>query len=89
MLSVWSLMHGAAMLIIRGGFEGTLRAQTMHACLDAFDGILDAAARSKGYAHSGPKWPDYLILGEGKQSEVGQGKGSTHKQKTKSKQRHH
>jgi AcrR family transcriptional regulator len=47
MLAVWSLMHGTAMLIIRGGFEGVLRTQTIHACLDAFDGILDSAARSK------------------------------------------
>ena len=50
MLAVWSLMHGTAMLIIRGGFEGVLRAQTVHACMDAFDGILDSAARSKGLA---------------------------------------
>ena len=33
MLAVWSLMHGAAMLIIRGGFEGVLRDQMVHACL--------------------------------------------------------
>lgn len=71
MLAVWSLMHGAAMLIIRGGFEGVLRDQMVHACLDAFDDILDAAARSKGLAHSGPKWPSNLILGEGKQSRAG------------------
>ena len=45
----------------------------MHACLDAFDDMLDAAARSKGLAHSGPKWPANLILGEGKQSRVGNG----------------
>jgi AcrR family transcriptional regulator len=88
MLAVWSLMHGAAMLIIRGGFDGALRAQTVHACLDAFDGVLDAAARSKGYAHSGPKWPDNLILGEGKQSKVGNSNWGTYKQKTKSKQQH-
>ncbi len=73
MLAVWSLMHGTAMLIIRGGFEGMLRTQTVHACMDAFDGILDSAARSKNTAHSGPKWPSNLILGEGKQSRVGNG----------------
>lgn len=73
MLAVWSLMHGTAMLIIRGGFEGVLRTQTIHACLDAFDGILDSAARSKRLAQSAPKWPSNLILGEGKQSRVGNG----------------
>lgn len=71
MLAVWCLMHGTAMLIIRGGFEGELRAQTVHACMDAFDGMLDSAARSKHFEHSGPKWPRNLILGEGKQSSVG------------------
>jgi AcrR family transcriptional regulator len=83
MLAVWSLMHGAAMLIIRGNFEGALRTQTVHACLDAFDGILDAAARSKGHAQSAPKWPSNLILGEGKQSRVGNGHGGSRKGKDK------
>ncbi len=32
MLSVWSLMHGTAMLMIRGGVAGPLRAQMIH-CL--------------------------------------------------------
>jgi AcrR family transcriptional regulator len=82
MLAVWSLMHGTAMLIIRGGFEGALRVQTIHACLDAFDGMLDSAARSKNLPHSGPKWPSSLILGEGKQSRVSNGDGG---QKRKSK----
>jgi hypothetical protein len=40
MLAVWSLMRGTAMLIIRGEFEGVLRTQTIHACIDAFDGSL-------------------------------------------------
>jgi AcrR family transcriptional regulator len=80
MLAVWSLMHGTAMLIIRGGFEGPLRSQTIHACVDAFEGMLDSAARRK--SHSGPKWPSNLILGEGKQSRVG---GSENPRKTKSK----
>jgi AcrR family transcriptional regulator len=71
MLAVWSLMHGTAMLIIRGGFEGALRAQTIHACLDAFDGMLDSASQSRRKTHSGPKWPANLILGEGPESRVG------------------
>ncbi len=85
MLAVWSLMHGTAMLIIRGNFEGPLRVQTIHACLDALDGILEAAARSKGHAQSTPKWPASLILGEGKQSRVGNGSGvgQTGKSKTR------
>ena len=83
MLAVWSLMHGTAMLIIRGGFEGALRTQTVHACLDAFDGILDSAARSKRLAQSGPKWPSNLILGEGKQSRVGNGDAGNLRAKSK------
>lgn len=88
MLAVWSLMHGAAMLIIRGGFEGVLRDQMVYACLDAFDDILDAAARSKGLAHSGPKWPSNLILGEGKQSRVGNGEGNGRKARIKGRKLH-
>ena len=80
-----ALMHGTAMLIIRGNFEGALRVQTIHACLDAFDGILDAAARSKGHPQSAPKWPSNLILGEGKQSSVGNGNGGSRKRKSKGK----
>jgi AcrR family transcriptional regulator len=83
MLAVWSLMHGTAMLIIRGGFEGALRTQTIHACMDAFDGILDSAARSKVQGQSGPKWPSNLILGEGKQSRVGNGDTETIKTNSK------
>jgi AcrR family transcriptional regulator len=83
MLAVWSLMHGTAMLIIRGGFEGALRTQTIHACMDAFDGIVDSAARSKGQGQSGPKWPSNLILGEGKQSRVGDGDTETIKTSSK------
>jgi hypothetical protein len=88
MLAVWSLMHGTAMLIIRGGFEGVLRIQTIHACLDAFDGMLDSAARSKSMAHSGPKWPSNLILGEGRQSSVGNGGRGNRKRKSKAKKLH-
>ena len=84
MLAVWSLMHGAAMLIIRGGFEGMLRTQTVHACMDAFDGMLDAAAKSRNLTHSGPKWPRNLILGEGKKSKVGNGDGGSPKRRTRS-----
>ncbi len=83
MLAVWSLMHGTAMLIIRGEFEGALRTQTIHACMDAFDGILDSAARSKGVGQSGPKWPSNLILGEGKKSRVGNGNAEALKGKSK------
>lgn len=88
MLALWSLMHGAAMLIIRGRFEGGLRTQTVHACLDAFEGILNSAAQSKGFVHSGPKWPSNLILGEGKQSHLGNGSGGNDKRKTKARKRH-
>ncbi len=81
MMAVWSLMHGAAMLIIRGRFEGALRTQTVYACLDAFDIMLKAAGRSKGLTHSGPRWPSNLVLGEGKQSSAGNGDGRTEKGK--------
>jgi AcrR family transcriptional regulator len=81
MLAVWSLMHGTAMLIIRGGFEGALRAQTVHACLDALETILECAERSKRLPYSGPKWPSNLILGEGKQSSVGDSDGTDGKGK--------
>jgi AcrR family transcriptional regulator len=70
MLAIWSLMHGTAMLIIRGRFEGALRTQAVRACLDACDAIIDSAAKSKGLANSGPKWPGNLILGEAHQSRV-------------------
>lgn len=72
MLSVWALMHGTAMLIIRGRFEGALRVQAVHACVDAFEALLETA-RKKGLPHSGPKWPADLVLGEGKKSRVGSG----------------
>ena len=82
MLALWSLMHGAATLIIRGQFEGVLRTQTIYACLDTFDAILESA-RMKRIARSGPKWPRNLILGEGKQSRVGTGKNGGNKSKTR------
>lgn len=71
MLAIWSLMHGAVMLIIRGRFDGALRQQTVHACIDACESIIEAA-RTPRLSHSGPKWPASLILGEGTQSRVGE-----------------
>jgi AcrR family transcriptional regulator len=76
MLAIWSLMHGAVMLIIRGRFEGELRVQTVHACIDACELIIEAA-RSKRVVHSGPKWPASLVLGEGKASRVGNSESSS------------
>jgi AcrR family transcriptional regulator len=70
MLSVWCLMHGASMLIIRGRFEGALREQTVHACIDAIEAILDAAQANR-IPQSGLRWPRTLILGEGKRSRAG------------------
>ncbi len=78
MLALWCLMHGTAMLIIRGRFEGALQAQTVHACLDAFDALVEAAAQAKGLTHTGPKWPSNLILGEGEQSRLGNGENGHH-----------
>jgi len=88
MLAVWSLMHGTAMLIIRGNFEGVLRTQTVYACLDAFDAMLEAAGRSNGLAHSGPKWPSNLILGEGKRSRAGNGQDRSEKRKSNTRKIH-
>lgn len=70
MLSLWSLMHGTAMLLIRGGAVGPLRTQMFHACLDAVEVTVAEAARSKGSNCSGPKWPANLILGEAAASKV-------------------
>jgi len=67
MLSLWSLMHGTAMLMIRGGVEGALRTQMFHACLDALENLVRRKGRQ---THSGPKWPANLILGEAAQSRV-------------------
>ena len=76
MLAAWSLMHGTAMLIIRGKFEGPLRIQAAHACIDAIDAVI-ACAANKGLPNTGPKWPANLILGEGKQSHIGNGKNGS------------
>lgn len=70
-LAIWSLMHGTAMLIIRGGFEGPLRTQAIVACLDTVDTIVLAARKGKGLVSSPPKWPATLILGEAEESRVG------------------
>jgi AcrR family transcriptional regulator len=73
MLSLWSLMHGTAMLMIRGGVSGALSAQMIHACLDAVEAIISNEAKSKRKSYSGPKWPVGLILGEADQSKVEKG----------------
>lgn len=73
MLAIWSLMHGTAMLIIRGQFEGALRTQAIHACLDMVDNILRFAVPGRGLVQSGPRWPSNLILGAAEQSRVGNG----------------
>jgi AcrR family transcriptional regulator len=69
MLALWSLMHGTAMLIIRGRASGALRTQMTHACIDAFEAIVARASTVKT-RHSGPRWPANLILGEGPQSRL-------------------
>ncbi len=73
MLSLWSLMHGTAMLLIRGGVAGALRTQMIYSCLDAVEAIVAQATRTKGKACSGPKWPANLILGEAAESKVTEG----------------
>jgi AcrR family transcriptional regulator len=70
MLSLWSLLHGAAMLMIRGGVSGLLRTQMTYSCLDGIQAIIDETARAKRKAHSGPRWPAHLILGEEDQSQT-------------------
>jgi AcrR family transcriptional regulator len=70
MLSLWSLMHGTALLLIRGGVVDPLRKQMFHACLDAVEAIVRESARGKKRVHSGPEWPSTLILGEAAQSKV-------------------
>jgi AcrR family transcriptional regulator len=72
-LAVWSLMHGTAMLIIRGEFAGMLRTQAIQACLDAVDSLVYTATKRKEFFHSAPKWPASLILGEAELSRVGNG----------------
>ena len=83
MLAVWCLMHGAAMLIIRGRFEGPLRTQAIHTCIDACEAVVDCTAKGNGPANSGPRWPSTLILGEGVQSQLGNGKHESAKRRGK------
>ncbi len=73
MLGIWSLMHGTAMLVIRGEFEGALRTQAVYACTDAVEALVKEAARSKSRSSSGPRWPSTLIIGEAGQSSIGSG----------------
>ena len=73
MLSVWSLMHGTAMLMIRGGVSEPLRTQMIYCCHNAVEVIVEAAKRSKGKTNSGPRWPPDLILGEEADSKVSGG----------------
>ena len=89
MLALWCLMHGTAMLIIRGRFAGVLRTQTMDASIEAFEAVVRDAARTKGKGR--PKWPRNLILGEGAQSRVSptdQAKKSKPKQPASGLRRH-
>lgn len=86
-LAIWSLMHGTAMLIIRGGFEGALRTQAIHACVDTVDSIVETAASKKQSICTGPKWPATLILGEGEQSRVNGGR-KREKHKLDARKRH-
>jgi AcrR family transcriptional regulator len=82
-LAVWSLTYGTAMLIIRGGFQGALRAQTLHACLDALDAMLDSV-RAKRFPQSGPKWPSSLVLGEGRKNRMENNNGRSRPRKESS-----
>ena len=83
MMAIWCLVHGTAMLIIRGNFEGALRTQALNACLDAVDNLLRIAASRSGYVESGPKWPSNLILGEAEQSRLGNRNGDSRRAKKK------
>ena len=87
MLAIWSLMHGTALLIIRGRFEGALRTQAVHACVDAVEAVVACSARNNGLPNSGPRWPASLVLGEGKQSHAGNGKDRARKGSTTRKPR--
>jgi AcrR family transcriptional regulator len=70
MLTLWSLMHGTAILLIRGGVSEPLHTQMFHACLDGQEAIVRHAASSKPRKLSGPSWPRGLVLGEAAQSKV-------------------
>ncbi len=83
MMAIWCLMHGTAMLIIRGEFEGVLRTQTMHACIDTVENIVRMASRGKDMVLSGPNWPANLILGAAEHSTVGNGNSVKRKKHSK------
>jgi AcrR family transcriptional regulator len=84
MMAIWALTHGTAMLIIRGQFDGALRTQAIHSCLDTVDNILRYAARGNNVVESGPKWPSNLILGEAERSSLGtRGREAKRKQSMK------
>src|ERR1700752_3240541 len=68
MLAIWSLMHGTAMLIIRGEFDGDLRTQAVYSCTNAVEALLRAGTRSDSLSYYGSRWPASLIIGEGDQS---------------------
>ena len=87
MLAIWSLMHGTAMLIIRGGFEGALRTQAVHSCIDTIETLVRATSRTKSPVSSGPKWPSNLILGEGKRSSIGNSDGPDSRSRAKKRRR--
>jgi len=91
MLSLWSLMHGTAMLMIRGHVAGPLRTQMIHTCLDAQEAIVAEAARTKGKKYSGPRWPSGLVLGEATHSKInlkeGNPKAKTSKRSAPSKRK--
>jgi AcrR family transcriptional regulator len=76
MLAIWSLVHGTAMLLIRGGVLDPLRTQMFHSCLDAVEVIVTESARNKGRIRSGPPWPSNLILGEAAESKVASDAGA-------------
>lgn len=88
MLALWSLMHGTAMLIIRGRATGTLRTQMIQACIDAFEAIVASASTSPGKKQSEPKWPPNLILGEGRQSRINPHDAQQHSPQKKEKHDH-
>ena len=87
MLAIWCLMHGTAMLIIRGGFEGALRTQTTYACVDTVENIVQTAGKRKSLVDSGPKWPSGLILGEAEQSSLGDNNSRVEEGPTKARKR--
>jgi AcrR family transcriptional regulator len=74
MLALWSLMHGTALLIIHGDFEGVLRMHLIHSCLDAYEAIISDAARANSGART-PVWPASLVLGEGGESKISRSNG--------------